>query len=252
MRTRSFHSKELVKLLKRKKIATMDELKVTLGTDVNITVYRKLREVSYHTSYSHRGRYYTLDEVAGFDDKGLWSFRDVWFSRYGNLLTTAEVFVKGSKAGYFAKELENVLNVGVKETLLNLVRQGRISRKKVSGLYLYCAPARDRIHEQLLSRQMRETEPSLTRSVAATEMLPDELRAAIVLFFSLLNEKQRRLYAGLESLKWGHGGDRKIADLFGLDVRTVAKGRHDLLGQGVEPERIRRPGGGRKSTKKNI
>ena len=35
-----------------------------------------------------------------------------------------------------------------------------------------------------------------------------ELQAAIILFFSVLDEKQRRLYAGLESQKFGHGGDR--------------------------------------------
>ncbi|MFH1994067.1 MAG: hypothetical protein ABIK98_16950 [Pseudomonadota bacterium] len=136
MRTTNLHSKQLVKLLKHNKIATIDELKTALGTSVNITVYRKLREVFYHTSYSHRGRYYTLDEVARFDDKGLWSYRDVRFSMYGNLLTTAEIFVKRSEAGYYAGELEHILNVGVKEALLKLVRQGRITHKKVSGLYL--------------------------------------------------------------------------------------------------------------------
>ena len=91
----------------------------------------------------------------------------------------------------------------------------------------------------------------MTRSVVAGEILPDELKAAIVLFFSVLDEKQRRLYAGLESFKWGHGGDRKIADLLGLDVGTVAKGRRDLLTQDVERERVRKVGGGRKSVKKN-
>ncbi len=251
MRTSSFHSKDLVALLKRNKIAAIDELKGALGTDVNITVYRKLKEVPYHTSYSHRGRYYTLDEVARFDDKGLWSYCDVRFSRYGNLMGTAEAFVKQSEAGYYAGELEHVLHVGVKETLLKLVRQERISRKKISGLYLYCATSRDRLQEQLLGRRIQEAEPSLTRSVVASEILPDELKAAIVLFFSMLNEKQRRLYVGLESFKWGHGGDRKIADLLGLNVGTVAKGRRDLLTQDVESERIRKAGGGRKSVKKN-
>ena len=51
-------------------------------------------------------------------------------------------------------------------------------------------------------------------------MVPDELQAAIVLFCSLLDERQRRLYAGLEALKLGHGGDRRIADLLGLDPTT--------------------------------
>jgi hypothetical protein len=30
---------------------------------------------------------------------------------------------------------------------------------------------------------------------------------AIVVFYSLLDERQRRLYAGLEATKIGHGGD---------------------------------------------
>lgn len=251
MRTSTFHSKDLVVLLRHNRIATIDELKTALGTDVAITVYRKLKEVPYHTSYSHRGRYYTLDEVACFDDKGLWSYRDVCFSIFGNLMATAEAFVKQSEAGYYSGELEHVLNVGVKGCLLKLVRQGRITRKRVSGLYLYCANCRDRMQEQLLARQIQQAEPSLTRSVVAGEILPDELKAAIVLFFSVLNEKQRRLYAGLESFKWGHGGDRKIAELLGLDVGTVAKGRRDLLSQDVERERVRKVGAGRRSVKKN-
>ena len=34
---------------------------------------------------------------------------------------------------------------------------------------------------------------------------------------SLLDEKQRRLYAGPESLKLGYGGDRKVAEFLGMD-----------------------------------
>jgi hypothetical protein len=50
------------RLLQRQKTATMPELKEALGTDVDVTVFRKLRELAYRTSYSHRGKYHTLDE----------------------------------------------------------------------------------------------------------------------------------------------------------------------------------------------
>jgi len=76
----------------------------------------------------------------------------------------------------------------------------------------------------------------------------DELRAAIVLFASLLDEQQRRLYAGLESLQLG--GDRQIADLLHLDPHTVAKGRRQLLDQDLEVGRVRAVGGGRKPAEK--
>jgi len=81
-------------------------------------------------------------------------------------------------------------------------------------------------------------------------IVPDELKAAIILFFSLLDEQQKRLYAGLESMKLGHGGDRKIAELLGLDVGTIARGRQQLLAQDVELERVRTTGGGRPSLEK--
>jgi hypothetical protein len=82
------------------------------------------------------------------------------------------------------------------------------------------------------------------------EVMSDDLQAAILLLFSLLDEKQQRLYAGLESQKFGHGGDRKIADLLDLDVHTVARGRRELFSGQVEPQRVRRPGGGRKAIEK--
>jgi hypothetical protein len=77
----------------------MPELKRALGTEVDVTVFRKRKHLAYRTSYSHRGSYYTLDETAHFDENGLWSFQSVWFSRQGTLLDTAQAFVENSSAG---------------------------------------------------------------------------------------------------------------------------------------------------------
>ena len=57
--------------------ATISQLKDALGTSADATVFRKLKELSYRTSYSHRGGYYTLDEIARFSELGLWSFPSV-------------------------------------------------------------------------------------------------------------------------------------------------------------------------------
>jgi hypothetical protein len=63
-------------------------------------------------------------------------------------------------------------------------------------------------------------------------------------FLSTLDEHQRRLYVGLESKKLGHGGDRQVSAITGLDEETIAKGRREL--EQAEPtDRIRAPGGGR-------
>ena len=89
MRPLSFRPDALRTLLPRGKIATLDELEQALGTAVDVTVFRKLKPLGYLTSYSHGGRYYTLREIARFDDQGLWSQAEAWFSRFGTLLATA-------------------------------------------------------------------------------------------------------------------------------------------------------------------
>ncbi|MGH9363852.1 MAG: hypothetical protein ACRD1B_01110 [Thermoanaerobaculia bacterium] len=240
----------LRQVLLEQKTATMPELKAALGTEVDLTVFRKLRELAYRSSYSHRGKYYTLDEIARFDAMGVWSFRSVWFSKHGTLLRTCEILVTESDAGYVSDELENVLHVGVKDPLRKLSREGRISREKVSGRFVHFAAEGSSRTEQLRARRVWDTYPSDLSFGAGVRVVPDELKAAIVLFFSLLDERQRRLYAGLESLKLGHGGDARIADLLGLAPGTVAKGRRHLLSRDVELQRVRRKGGGRKPVEK--
>ena len=69
MRSPSFLSDDLREFLRVKKIATLPELQQALGAAAEITVFRKLKELSYRSSYSHRGRYYTLREIARFEDQ---------------------------------------------------------------------------------------------------------------------------------------------------------------------------------------
>src|SRR6516225_3780755 len=139
MRPVSFRSDALRTLLLRRKIATLDELKQALGTTVEVTVFRKLKPLDYLTSYSHRGRYYTLREIARFDGHGLWSQAEVRFSRFGTLLATAQEFVQHSPRGYFADELAPLLHVAVQDALHQLTQQERVFRQMVSGRYLYTA-----------------------------------------------------------------------------------------------------------------
>lgn len=168
----------------------------------------------------------------------------------GTLLSTAQAAVEGAEQGYFVEELDNLLHVSTKDPLRKLVNDARLTREDIAGRFLYCATDATRRRQQLLGRRALLAEPGVIGALPDAAVMPDELRAAIVLFFSLLDEKHRRLYAGLEALKTGRGGDAKIADLLGLDPSTVARGRRELLDQDVQIERVRRAGGGRKSMEK--
>ena len=251
MNIERFTADDLAAMLRRQKIASMDEMKAALDTRSDATVFRKLAKLSYRASYSHRGRYYALDEVAEYDERGLWSVGSVRFSSFGTLLATAEGLVEAAEAGYRVDELEALVHVEAKGAVLDLVRRGVIAREKVEGRYVYLSAVAATRKRQWTARQVLETKTVLA-GVGEVELMPDELKAAIILFFSLLDEKLRRLYAGIEALKLGHGGDRKVADLLGMDPGTVARGRHELLEQDVDSGRVRRTGAGRKQTEKKL
>jgi hypothetical protein len=249
MRPAAFDSSVLRQHLRRQKIADLPELKRVLGTDTALTVFRKLKQLGYLASYTHRGRFYTLTDIARFDGRGLWSHEAVWFSRYGTLLSSVEAFVRASPNGYYAHELADVLHAEVQEPLRHLVQSERLSRAEIDGQFLYTAiEATDR-RNQTVARRSAQAVPLAVHS-ADLQISPDELKAAIILFYGSLDEQQRRLFAGLESIRLGHGGDTLLGDFLGLDAHTVARGRQQLLDRNVVRGRIRRQGGGRQSTEK--
>ena len=250
MRTEQYLPKKLATHFKRYKIATMSQLQSALDNPKERTVFRKLTSLDYLSSYSHRGMYYTLQSIAQFNTEDLWSHQTVWFSRFGSLLETAKAFIERSEAGYSTAELREALHVETKHCLLSLNRAGKLRREKLQGCYIYFCSEANKYRSQRKARVQRKQKSLATMLVANADLAVDEAKAVILLFLSTLNERQRRLYAGLESLKLGYGGDSYIADLFGMDPHTVARGRRDLEKGNWDTSRLRAKGGGRSLVEK--
>ena len=226
MRPTQFSANTISALLGNQTIASLAEVMAALGAGASRrTAFRKLKDIDARTSYSHRGGYYTLDQLADFD-------------------------VNHAEAGHFVDELDNLLGVGTQDALRKLVADERLTRHKLAGQFLYCSADRAQQTHQVRSRRLLLATPGLGQPLPDADLMPEELRAAIVLFASLLDERQRRLFAGLEALKCGWGGDRRIARLLGIDPSTVASGRRQLVERDVEVDRVRRAGGGRTPTEK--
>lgn len=71
---------------------------------------------------------------------------------------------------------------------------------------------------------------------------------------SRLDEAQRRWYVALEASRVGHGGDRLLAQITGLDEKTIRRGREELQAElaACPEERVRQPGAGRPAVEKKI
>lgn len=250
MRKPTYSADTLSQFFQQEKIVTLEQLKAALGNPARCTVFRKLGELEYLSSYSHRGKYYTLRSVARFTSQGLWCCRSVRFSRFGNLLSTAKALVESSPTGYTAAELRAVLHVKTKHALVQLVRSRRLRREAIDSLYVYLAADRKVARRQHETRVAQASQSCAGLIVANPDLAIEEAKATILLFYSLLDEKQRRLYAGLEALKLGRGGDAHIAALLGIDPHTVVRGRRELLAGEVNPGQVRVSGGGRPSQEK--
>lgn len=172
----------LRKLLRRRRVAELKDLFGVLETGSRMTSFRRLREVGYRTSYTHRGQYYTLADLPEFDEWGLWFSGDIGFSRSGTLKETAAVQVEQAPDGRTHGELSHLLRVRVHNTLLDLVREGRIGREAYRGQHLYVSAYAGRAAEQLRQRQAGDRavatilrEPTLEQTI---EILGEALRGA--------------------------------------------------------------------------
>jgi hypothetical protein len=74
------------------------------------------------------------------------------------------------------------------------------------------------------------------------------------LFLSRLNEQQRRWYVALEAERLGSGGTGLVAQITGLDPKTIQRGRDELAAELAERpvDRVRQVGGGRPPVEKKI
>ena len=69
---------------------------------------------------------------------------------------------------------------------------------------------------------------------------------------SRLNEQHRRWYVALEAERIGHGGSERLAQITGMNVNTIRRGRRELNDDlaGRPTDRVRKPGGGRPALEK--
>src|SRR5512143_1277833 len=96
----------LDRLFRRRPVADLPVLQRVLGTESRTSIFRILSGIGYLTSYSHSVRFYTLHDIPRFDEDGLWSYRDVHFSKFRTLRATVLHLIDDSPAGRTYSELQ--------------------------------------------------------------------------------------------------------------------------------------------------
>lgn len=153
-------SDRTTRFLRLRKMATLTELTLHLACSPR-TVHRRLADRHAIHSYNQNGRYYTLPEIPAFDAHGLWRYRGVFFSRYGNLPDTFVQLVLAAPGGLTASEAGQLLGLRPSSFLWPLRNHPALKREKHERLYVYWAsdPARRTVQQQHRAQQTSSPRP---------------------------------------------------------------------------------------------
>jgi len=133
--------------LRRRKVTTLDELAEHWQCSRR-TVQRRLANWSAIRSYNQNGRYFTLPDIPRFDRNGLWRYREIFFSKFGNLLQTLIELVRRARAGLTAAEVGELLGLRPSSFLWTFHDHRDLRREKHQGIYVYFSSAPDRYTQQ--------------------------------------------------------------------------------------------------------
>jgi len=135
---------------KKKKLFVLEDLLEKLDCSA-ITVRRRLKKWNAISSYNQNGRYYTLADIAKFDNNGLWIYQDVGFSKNGNLTQTITQLIISSTAGLSGEDISDMLHLNSYSILAKIIKKSPLVREKMFGKFIYFSA-----DKELYSRQMYE------------------------------------------------------------------------------------------------
>ena len=203
--------------LKKHKVVTIDQLASWLSCSV-VTARRRLKAWHAYTSYNRNGRYYTLPEIAQFDDIGLWRHQGAFFSKHGNLKQTLVHLVTHSEQGLSGAELGEILGLQPRSFLSHFRDHPEIYRENRMGCWIWFAANSGTREQQMQAR--------LAQEVAKKSLMPSDIEAVMILVDLIghpesdVEQIARRLKSKQHDID--AGAIRQLLDHHGLLKKTAA------------------------------
>lgn len=196
----------LVELFDQEKCYTIDQLHYSMNYSL-ISIRRFLKEIGYFSSFTHNSKWYTLKTIPSFSKNGIWFYRDIGFSKHGNLNQTILHFVDRSKQGLTAKEVFNILSVPCHSVLNQIYKKKRVDRFNTHEGFHYLSMIEKKKRMQLMRLQTLAPPKSIERLIPQT--------AVYVLVESIKNPEASLLELSMAVEKRGVKAPQEaIAQLF--------------------------------------
>lgn len=210
---------ELKELFKINIAMDMDYLLRKTGSS-RITIFRRLKEIGYQTSYDHNGKYFALPEFLNFDKSGLFEHKGIHFFKHGGLQELIIQEINSSEKGYNTEELSSKIKTRVGNQLRLFTKKGMIVRKKYSEVYIYFS-----IDETYQQKQISNMETELKISSTPEDINVSNEKITIKILLEILKNPKAEPHDIGKSLR---EGGLKITDSFIIYIFE----KYDILKKG--------------------
>ena len=159
-----------LKAFRKRKVMTRSEIAELMGCSP-LTVRIWLRKWNVYTSFNENGRYYVLPDVPKFDQRGIWSYRGIRFSRHGNLNQTVVHLINESAAGLKPADIAQRLSLESVSFFSIIRNHPELRREKHQGSYVYFSSDPDTYAKQRAARL----------KLIRDSKMPSEMEAVLIL-----------------------------------------------------------------------
>jgi len=149
-------NKGALQAFERKKVIVIKDLTEILKKSVR-TAHSRLKQWGAINSYNMNGCYYTLPSIARFDQFGLWHYRDIHFSKYGNLKETLISLVENSENGLDSNQIGQLLKLDSRSFLSHFNNIKQLYREKINGRFIYFATDKVVYQQQKQKRTVQKS-----------------------------------------------------------------------------------------------
>jgi len=129
-------STNLEVMFKEFKVLTLGQVSKTRKCSIR-TVQRQFAELAVLRSYNKNSRYYTLPDIPKFNTHGIWCYREILFSKYGDLRKTVKHLILASEYGLSGNEIGSIVNLLPRSFMHHFREMEGIFREKHGGVYVY-------------------------------------------------------------------------------------------------------------------
>jgi hypothetical protein len=206
-------AEKAIKEFQERKVVTIEDIAVLLESSVT-TARRQLKKWRTYTSFNMNGRYYSLPGIPRFDEHGIWKYRQILFSQYGNLMQTISQLIGRSETGLNARQIAQLVEIAPNSSVFSRLQHAPgIRREKHGGRFVYFSKEKYQKQKSGLSRPHHVRFPTDSEGVMILVQLVKYPHSSIVELFEKVAEQGTRIEpSAIEVFLNHHGLLKKIPD----------------------------------------